>query len=89
MVLNLKILKMNPPRLELFTSSVVDQTDNFADAFVRQYVAYDYDILFREIQSKKSDILMFLPSFQCEEFLAIRWAISLNKMFVFFFLLFF
>ena len=52
----------------------------FADAFVRKNVAYSYDvvstlirskiyshaILFREIQCKKSDILMFQQRFQCK-----------------------
>ena len=48
----------------------MDQTDNFSDAFVRENIAYGYDvvrhydiqkftayaILFREIQCKKMDI---------------------------------
>ena len=51
----------------------MDQTDHFADAFVCKNVEYSYDVvttlwpskvhslrlLFREIQSKNSDILMF------------------------------
>ena len=59
--------------LHYYTESVADQTDHFADVFVRKNVAYAmtlwrrYDvrkyttdaILFREIQCKKMDILMF------------------------------
>ena len=45
MGLNLKILQMSP---ELFTwrfiESVADQTDHFANAFVRENVAYGYDV---------------------------------------------
>ena len=45
----------------------MDQTDHYADAFVRENIAYGYDIrkftaddiLFREIQCKKMDNLMF------------------------------
>ena len=45
----------------------MDQTDHFADVFVRENVAYGYDvlkytadaILFREIQCMKMDNLMF------------------------------
>ena len=51
----------------LYTESVADQTDHFADVFDRENVAYGYDvqkytavaILFRKIQSKKIDHLMF------------------------------
>ena len=46
MGLNLKILLMSP---ELFTwhytESVADQPDNFADAFVRENIAYGYDVV--------------------------------------------
>ena len=54
--------------MTLYTESVADQTDHFADAFVCKNVGYSYDevrqytakaILFQEIQYKKSDILMF------------------------------
>ena len=59
--------------MTLYTESVADQTAHFADAFVREHVAHGYDvvtmlwpskftadaILFREIQCKKMDILMF------------------------------
>ena len=59
--------------------SIVALTDLFADAFVRENVARVYDvvsfydvrkfvadaILFRKIQCKKSDILMFKRRFQC------------------------
>ena len=51
----------------LYAESDVDQTDHLAVIFVRQNVAYGYNvgkftvdaILFREIQCKKRDILMF------------------------------
>ena len=46
MVFNLKIIKMSP---ELFargyTESAVDQTDHFAEAFVRENVASGYDVV--------------------------------------------
>ena len=53
--------------MTLYTESVADQTDHFADVFVCENVAYGYDvrkytadaILFREIQCKKMDNLMF------------------------------
>ena len=53
--------------MKLYTERIVDQTDHFADVFVRENVAYGYDvrkytadaILFREIQCKKMDNLMF------------------------------
>ena len=53
--------------MTLYTESVADQTDHSADIFVRENVACGYDvrkytadaILFREIQCKKMDNLMF------------------------------
>ena len=60
--------------MTLYTESVEDQTDHFADVFVRENVAHGYyvvttlydvraltadAILFREIQCKKTDNLMF------------------------------
>ena len=57
--------------------SVAALTDHFADAFVRENAVRVYDIvvtfrefdtdaiLFREIQCKKRDILMFKGRFQC------------------------
>ena len=59
--------------MTLYTESVADQTDHFADVFVREDVAwlmtfcgrsgvrkYTADaILFREIQYKRMDNLMF------------------------------
>ena len=55
--------------MTLYMESAADQTDHFADVFVRKNVAhgYMYDvrkysadaILFREIQCKKMDNLMF------------------------------
>ena len=53
--------------MTLYTESVADQTDHFAVVFVSENVAYSYDvgkyttdaILFREIQCKKMDNLMF------------------------------
>ena len=59
--------------------SIVVLTDLFADAFVRENVAHVYDvvafydlrkfdadaILFRKIQCKKSDSLMYKRRFQC------------------------
>ena len=53
--------------MTLYTESAADQTDHFADVFVRENVAHGYDvrkytadaILFREIQCKKMDNLMF------------------------------
>ena len=65
MGVNLKILKMSPA---LYTESIADQTDHFADVFVRENVAYGYDVrkdtadailFFKEIQCKKMDNLMF------------------------------
>ena len=41
MALNLKILKMSS---ELFARGYI-QTDHFADAFVRENVAYGYDVV--------------------------------------------
>ena len=57
----------------LYMESVADQTDHFADVFVRENVAYGYDIsrrydvrkyttdaiLLRETQCKTMDNLMF------------------------------
>ena len=40
MALNVKIIKMSPA---LFARHIADQTDHFADAFVRENVAYGYD----------------------------------------------
>ena len=60
--------------MTLYAESVAGQTDHFADVLVRENVAYGYDvvttlwrskvhsrrpILFREIQCKKTDDLMF------------------------------
>ena len=53
--------------MTLYTERAVDQTDRFADVFVREKVAHSYDvrkytadaILLREIQCKKMDNLMF------------------------------
>ena len=53
--------------MTLYKERIADQTDHFADVFVRENVAYGYDvrkytadaILFREIQCKKMDNLMF------------------------------
>ena len=56
--------------MTLYTERIADQTDHFADVFVRENVAYGlwrYDvrkytadaILFREIQCKKMANLMF------------------------------
>ena len=68
MGLNLKILKMSPALFAWrYTERIADQTDHFADVFVRENVAYGYEvrkytagaILFREIQCKKMDNLMF------------------------------
>ena len=60
--------------MTLYRESAADQTDHFADVFVRENVAYGYDvrkytadaILFREIQCKKMDNLKFWQHFQCE-----------------------
>ena len=47
----------------LYTESVEDQTDHFADAFVRVNVAYSYDVMtFKSTQPM--DNLMFLQRFQ-------------------------
>ena len=44
MGLNLKILKMSPALcMMLYTESVLDQTDHFADVLARENVAYGYD----------------------------------------------
>ena len=57
--------------MTLHTESIADQTDHFADIFVRENIAHDYEvvtkdgkytadaILFREIRCKKTDNLMF------------------------------
>ena len=56
--------------MTLYTESIADQTDHFANVFDRENVAYGYDvmtfestqpdaILFRQIQCKKMDNLMF------------------------------
>ena len=60
--------------MTLYAISAADQTEHLADAFVCKNVVYGYDvvlmlydvrkftvdgILFREIQSKKREILMF------------------------------
>ena len=63
--------------MTLHTESVADQTDHFAEVFVRENVAYGYEVvtfestkptpfLFREIQCTKMDNLMFYRRFQCE-----------------------
>ena len=66
--------------MTLYTESIADQTDHFANVFVRENVAYVYDvvqhydvrkykgntILFREIQCKKMNNLMFQQRFQYE-----------------------
>ena len=55
----------------------MDQTDHFDNVFICENVAYNYDvvtfkkytadaILFREIQCRKMDNLMFKLCFQCE-----------------------
>ena len=63
--------------MTLYTESIADQTDHFADVFVRENVAY-CDVVttfkstqptpfcFREIQCKKMDNLMFYQRFQSE-----------------------
>ena len=46
MGLNLKILKMSPALFyTLYTESVADQTDHFADVFVCENVAYCFDVM--------------------------------------------
>ena len=59
--------------MTLCTENIADQTDHFIDAFVYENVMYSFDIvtmlciqkftadaiLFKEIQCKKRDILMF------------------------------
>ena len=62
--------------MTFIAESAADLTNHFADVFVPQNVAHGYDvvirkftvdtILFREIQRKKRDILMFLQRFQCK-----------------------
>ena len=74
MGLNLKILKMSPALFAWrYTENIADQTDHFAEVFVRGNIAYGYDVvttlwrskvhsrrhLFREIQCKKMYNLMF------------------------------
>ena len=59
--------------MTLYAEKVMDQTDNFANAFVRKNVGYGYDVvmtlscsrvggrrqfLFTDIQFKKSNILI-------------------------------
>ena len=55
MGLNLKILKMSPALricMTLYTESVANQTDHFADIFVLENVAYGYDVVtFESTQS--------------------------------------
>ena len=44
--LNLKILQMSPGiYMTLYTESIADQTDHFADVFVCENVAYRYDVV--------------------------------------------
>ena len=46
MGLNLNILKMSPALFAgRYTESVADQTDHFADVFVRENVACGYDVV--------------------------------------------
>ena len=53
--------------MTLYTECIADQTDHFAHVFVRENFAYGYDvrkyttdaILFRKIQCKTMDNLMF------------------------------
>ena len=61
--------------MTLYAESATDQTNHFADAFVRENAAHGYEvvmtllfnaILFTEIQCKKMYILMFKQRFQCE-----------------------
>ena len=38
--------------MNLFTESIADQTDHFADAFIRENIAYSYDVvMFKSLQS--------------------------------------
>ena len=47
MDLNLKILNMSPRVIcmTLYTERVADQTDHFTNAFVRENVAYSYEVV--------------------------------------------
>ena len=46
MGLNLKVLKMSPALFACrYMESVADKTDNFADVFVPENVAYAYDVV--------------------------------------------
>ena len=47
MGLNLKILKMSPALFawRYYTENIADQTDHFADVFVRENAAYGYDVV--------------------------------------------
>ena len=78
MGLNLKILKMSPALFAWrYTERIADQTDHFADVFVRENVAYGYDVMtFESTQRtpfclekssvRKSTIECFSSFFQCE-----------------------
>ena len=58
--------------MTLYTERIADQTDHFADVFVRENVAYGYDVMTFEstqptpIECKKMDNLIFKQRFQCE-----------------------
>ena len=47
MGMNLKILKMSPALFawRYIRNAYADQTDHFADVFVRENVAYGYDVM--------------------------------------------
>ena len=64
MGLNLKILKMSPA---LYTELIADQTDHFADVFVRENVAYGYDVM--TFESKQP------TPFCLEKFSVRKWTI--------------
>ena len=80
MGLNFKILQISPLDIymTLYAESTTDQTDHFADAFVRENIAHCYDFVMtfeslpltqfclEKFSVRKGIFFMFLRRFQCK-----------------------
>ena len=53
--------------MTLYTESVADQTDHFADVFVRENVAYGYDVVTTLWRSKVHSRRHFVCEIQCKK----------------------
>ena len=52
--------------MTLYTESVADQTDHFDDVFVRENVAYGYDVVTTLWRSKVHSRRHFVRKIQCK-----------------------